>query len=143
HRSKDYHPRCFFRRNKKGRGTSLRRRTTTSILKRDCSSQSRPPGALVREISARAVEAHEPFLLKGPTLASLRRSTGAIGGFLPDAVALAPWFFERNRTGRASRLCLFVRLAAESHSVQSGLNSNAAADGAGLLRAAESADLAR
>src|SRR5438045_1966506 len=48
-------------RNKKGRGTSLRLRTTTSILKRDCSRQSRPPGAVVRKVSAALASAMSRF----------------------------------------------------------------------------------
>jgi hypothetical protein len=46
---------------KKGRGTSLRRRATTSILKRDCSRQFRPPGAWATIVSAIPRLTHEPY----------------------------------------------------------------------------------
>lgn len=49
-------------RAKKGRGTSLRRRTTTSILKRNRSRRFRPPGTVVVMISALAGATLQPFL---------------------------------------------------------------------------------
>src|SRR5439155_8510953 len=76
HRSKD----CC-ERNKKGRGTSLRRRTTTSILKRDRSRQSRPPGAVVRKLSARAAAAHEPILPGECIVPAKPASSKHAGGF--------------------------------------------------------------